>query len=141
MDESALLSLAASAEAKSEHPLGRAIVACAEDRNVPLAEADEFQMRTGRGISAVVSGRKLLCGNEAYLKENGVTVGGIMHSELERLQEKGKASVLVAEEGRCIGLLALSDELRPEAAGMMEKLNSMEIRTVLLTGDNKRAAG
>lgn len=140
MDENRLLSLTAGAESKSEHPLGRAIVDCAKERNVPLLEAEEFQMYTGRGITARILGKKLFCGNEAYLKENGIMIDGGIQSELRQLQEEGKAAVLAAEEGSCKGLFALSDELRPQAGDMITELHSMGIKTVLLTGDNKRTA-
>lgn len=140
LDEAGLLSLAASAEARSGHPLGKAIAACARERNVPVEEPERFQMRSGRGVWAETGGRALLCGSEAFLRENGVTLSGEARLALERLQMEGKASVLVAEAGRCIGLLALSDVLRPEAGEMVKKLSAMRTKTVLLTGDHKRAA-
>lgn len=140
ISEDELLSLAASAESKSEHPLGKAIAACARERSVPLAESDSFSMMTGKGICAEVSGRKLLCGNERYLKEHGAAIDGRVQAELEQLRDQGKASVLAAEGKRCIGIIALSDVLRPEAGAMVEKLAKMNTRAVLLTGDHKKTA-
>ena len=140
LDENGLLSLAASAEAKSEHPLGKAIVSCAKARNVKLSESETFQMTAGRGVSANVSGRQLLCGNERYLKENGVVLTEPFRAALARLRKQGKALVLAAEGARCIGVIALSDTLRPEAAKMIRRLNAMRTKTVLLTGDHQKTA-
>ena len=140
LSETELLSLAASAEARSEHPLGKAIVACAQEKNLPLSEAFGFQMTAGKGIFAEVDGRRLLCGNEKFLREHGVRIEDRVNAALERLRTQGKASVFVAEEQTCIGVLALSDVLRPEAKEMVSRLSSMHTRTVLLTGDHQTTA-
>ena len=140
ISETDLLSLAASAEAKSEHPLGKAIVAYAKAKEVPLAESTAFKMTTGKGIFAEVDTRSLLCGNEKFLTENGVSVDNKVQSALERLRTQGKASILVAEDQKCIGVIALSDVLRPEAKDMVSRLSDMHTRTVLLTGDHQKTA-
>ena len=138
--EEKLLQIVASAEARSEHPLGKAIVTHAKAQDVALAPSEDFRMTAGRGVSAKVAGRKLLCGSESYLAENGVMLEAPMCEALERLRAEGKALVLAAEGERCIGALALSDTLRPEAKAMVEHLHAMDVCTVLLTGDNKEAA-
>lgn len=135
-----LLTLTASAEAKSEHPLGKAIVAKAKGEDVLLAESENFKMAAGKGISAKVSGKSLLCGNEKYLLEQGIVMDGQVHSTLEKLRAEGKASVLVAERNICIGVIALSDVLRAEAKDMVSRLKAMHTSTVLLTGDHKKTA-
>lgn len=135
-----LLSLVASAEGKSEHPLGRAIVAYAKAQGVPVTESTSFKMTAGRGIFAGVQEHKLLCGNETFLLENGVSMDASVRSVLEQLRAQGKASVLVADGSNCIGVIALSDVLRPEAKDMVARLADMHTRTVLLTGDHKRTA-
>ena len=140
LDENALLSMVASAEAKSEHPLGKAIVACAKEHKVPVLESDTFKMTAGKGIYAEISGKKLLCGNEKFLEENGVVLTEEIGAVVEKLRTQGKASVLAAESGKCIGVLAMSDVLRPEAKGMVERLHRMNTNIVLLTGDNKKTA-
>ncbi len=140
ISETMLLSLTASAEAKSEHPLGKAIVACARAKDVPVMESSLFKMTAGRGILAEIQGRKLLCGSEAFLRENGVSTDVSARSVLEQLRAQGKASVLVADEKNCIGVIALSDVLRPEARSMVNRLAEMQTRTVLLTGDHQRTA-
>ena len=140
LTEKELLTVTASAEAKSEHPLGKAIVARAKDQNLPLTESEDFKMAAGKGISAKISGRSLLCGNEKYLMEQGVSIGEQVHSTLEKLRTEGKASILVAEKDTCLGVIALSDVLRPEAKDMVSRLTAMRTSTVLLTGDNRKTA-
>ncbi len=140
LTENELLALTASAEARSEHPLGKAIVTHARARGVPVCEASDFCMTAGRGVSAKVRGRQLLCGNEAFLAEQGVEVGDAARSALDRLRAEGKASVIVADETGCLGVIALSDVLRPEAADVVSRLSSMRAATVLLTGDNQKTA-
>ncbi len=140
LDENRLLYLAASAEAKSEHPLGRAAVAFAQARGLTLGEASGFKMTAGKGVSAEVDGLRLLCGSEKYLRENGVSVTADGAAALEALRLQGKACILVAADGACVGVLALSDALRPEAAPMVRRLAAMHTKTVLLTGDNQKAA-
>lgn len=140
ISETDLLSLAASAEAKSEHPLGKAIVAYAKTKDVPLVESTAFRMTTGKGIFAEVDNRSLLCGNEKFLTENEVSIDNQVQSALERLRTQGKASILVAEGQKCIGVIALSDVLRPEAKDMVSRLSDMHTRTVLLTGDHQKTA-
>lgn len=135
-----LLSLAASAEAKSEHPLGKAIVAYAKAKAVPLMESTAFRMTTGKGIFAQADNRRLLCGNEKFLVEHGVRIDNRVQSALEQLRTQGKASILIAESQKCIGVIALSDVLRPEAKDMVSRLSDMHTRTVLLTGDHKKTA-
>lgn len=140
ISETDLLSLAASAEAKSEHPPGKAIVAYAKAKEVPLAESTAFRMTTGKGIFAEVDNRNLLCGNEKFLTENGISIDNQVQSALEQLRTQGKASILVAEGQKCIGVIALSDVLRPEAKDMVSRLSDMHTRTVLLTGDHQKTA-
>ena len=140
LDEMSLLALTASAEAKSEHPLGKAIVSCANEKGLSLTESSAFKMITGKGIYAEVSGGKLLCGNEKFLKENGIDIDDTVQTVLMKLRTQGKASILVASETKCIGVIALSDVLRPEAKDMVSRLSSMHTRPVLLTGDNEKTA-
>lgn len=140
ISEEKLLELAASAELKSEHPLAKAIISFAEEREMILTEPEVFRMMAGRGVYAELSGKKALCGSERFLEEQGVAADRETRNFLERLRVQGKASLLVAEEGRCIGIIALCDVLRPEAEEMIRQLHDMRVRTVLLTGDNRKTA-
>ena len=140
ISEEKLLELAASAELKSEHPMAKAIISFAEEREMILTEPEVFHMMAGRGVYAELSGKKVLCGSERFLEEQGVAADRETRNFLEQLRVQGKASLLVAEEGRCIGIIALSDVLRPEAEEMIRQLHDMRVRTVLLTGDNRKTA-
>lgn len=140
MNENELLALVAAAEAKSEHPLGKAIVAYAKNKKLPLASSNSFKMTAGKGIYAEVEGKKLFCGSEAYLLEKGAVLNEQIKQLLAGLQAQGKAAILAAEGGHCIGLLAMSDVLRPEAEAMVARLHSMDTQIVLLTGDNHKTA-
>ena len=138
--ENELLAIVASAESKSEHPLGKAIVSCAKEKEIQLSDCLDFKMFTGRGIYAKINGKKILCGNERFFAEQNIIPENEISKQLDILRSQGKASVLVAAENKFIGVVALSDILRPEAAGMVESLKKMNTNTVLLTGDSKLTA-
>ncbi|MBQ7383787.1 MAG: cation-translocating P-type ATPase [Clostridia bacterium] len=138
--EDKLLSFAASAEAKSEHPLGRAIVTFARERETEILESESFKMNVGRGVCAEIDRESVICGSESYLAEMGVELRDDSKKTLLALREQGKASVLVARGGVCIGVLALSDVIRPEASEVVSRLGKMRTETVLLTGDNRLTA-
>lgn len=140
ISDAELLAIAASAEAKSEHPLGRSIVEYAKVQNAGITDSESFKMFAGKGICAVISGKEILCGNEKFLSDNSILIGDDLSSKLSSLRSQGKASVIVADSGKCIGIIALSDVLRPEAPQMVSKLNKMGVSSVLLTGDNKMTA-
>lgn len=135
-----LLALVAAAEVRSEHPLGKAIVAHAKEQGIVLANADLFQMEAGKGIRATVAGRNLFCGNEKYLKENKIEISAQVNNTLNTLRNQGKASILAAIDGICMGVVALSDVLRPTAKEMVSKLTGINTHIVLLTGDNRQTA-
>lgn len=139
-DNDDILRMAASAETKSEHPLGKAIVNDAVSKKMDIIPSSDFKMTTGKGIAAVVAERKMICGNENFLTENGIKIENAVSDTIKKLRIEGKACILVAEENICIGIIALSDVLRPEAKAVIEKLSEMGTKTVLLTGDNKRTA-
>lgn len=139
-NEDGLLSIAASAEARSEHPLGKAIAAHARESCVTVTEPSDFKMTAGKGVSAVVDGKTVLCGNEKYLLSLGAEPDSDAASAAERLRGEGKATILVAKDGICIGIIGLSDVLRPEAGDVTLRLRGMGTECVLLTGDNKLTA-
>ena len=138
--ENELLALVASAESKSEHPLGKAIVSYAKEKEIQLSDCLDFKMFTGRGIYAKINGKEILCGNERFFAERNIIPENDISKQLDILRSQGKASVLVARENKFIGVVALSDILRPEAAGMVESLKEMNTNTVLLTGDSRLTA-
>ena len=139
-DSNDILRMAASAEAKSEHPLGKAIVNDAINKKIDMIPSSDFKMTTGKGIMAAVADRKMLCGNEKFFVENGIAINKEISDTIVKLRTEGKASILIAEENTCIGIVALTDILRPEAEKVIKQLTEMGTKTVLLTGDNKRTA-
>lgn len=136
----ALISLVASAEAKSEHPLGKAITAYARENDISIYETEAFSMTSGKGVRADLGGETIFVGSEKYLNENGYEVTGEARSALEKYRSEGKAAVIAASEGRIFGVIALSDTIRPNADGMVRRLESLGAAAVLLTGDNRAAA-
>ena len=135
-----LLALAAGAEARSEHPLGRAIAAgYKETSGAAAAEPEEFRMLPGKGVSARVGGREVLAGNAALLSEHGIDAAGAA-AAAQRYAAEGCTAVYVAVDGALAGLIALSDTMRPEAAEMASALREGGAEPVLLTGDNESAA-
>lgn len=135
-----LLLFAASAESKSEHPLGKAIVEKAKSENISLIEAKKFRMSAGKGIVAEIGENIICCGNEKYIKENSTEISQNVAESLEKLRNQGKAIVLVASDGKTVGIIALSDILRPDSETVIESLSKLETDCVLLTGDSKTAA-
>ena len=140
LSENDLVSMVASAESKSEHPLGKAIVVYAQKKKISILESNDFKMISGKGIYAEVFDKQLSCGNEKFLNENGITINDNIQTKLEKLRKQGKASVLVAVGKKCIGIIGLSDVLRPETEKMVKRLHEMKTEVVLLTGDNEKTA-
>lgn len=138
MTDELLVTLTASVEAKSEHPLGRAILSHAKD--VELKEVSNFKMWAGYGVSGEIGGIEILCGNENFLSQHKVELDENNTKKLNELRSQGKALVLTAINGTCIGVIALSDTLRHESAQTVTSLNEIQTDTVLLTGDNKLSA-
>lgn len=135
-----LLQFAASVEALSEHPLGKAIVTHAKDASLTLANVDDFTMIPGKGIHATIEGEAAILGNIGYLQDNAVAIDAKIGMHLEALRVQGKAVILVALGGICGGMIALSDTLRADARNMVEKLHAMGTGVVLLTGDHAQTA-
>ncbi len=131
----AVLDAAASAELRSEHPLGRAIVAYARAQGRSIREPERFDYTPGRGICALVDGTTILVGNRALLIGRGIAVPRTLGS-----REKAASEILVARDGRLLGAIVVADSVRPEAKPAVEALARMGMRTILLTGDTKSVA-
>jgi heavy metal translocating P-type ATPase len=137
--EQELLTLAAAVEAGSEHPLARAVVEGAFHRGIALSEVQGFEAVPGRGVKARLAGAGLIVGSPAFLESEGVNVGA-QRERIHELESQGQTVIGVAREGVLVGLLALGDALRPDAAEAVSRLHALGIRTSLITGDNERAA-
>ncbi|HUF50334.1 MAG TPA: heavy metal translocating P-type ATPase [Longimicrobiales bacterium] len=137
--ESELLRLAASVERQSEHPLGAAIVAGARERDVVAGEATDFVSFGGRGVFGVVDGRRVLVGNEALLRERGVTRIA-EQKEAAAEAEAGSTPVYIAVDDELRGVLLIADRVKPTSAPAIAELKRQGLRVVMLTGDNARTA-
>ena len=136
-----LYTYGASAECFSEHPLGKAIVRCFREKApAEMLEAEEFQMLPGRGVSALVNGRKILAGNEKMLEEYQIEVSDQVHADVENYRKEGSTVIYVAADGLQIGYIVLSDTLRSESSQMISDLTALGVTPVLLTGDHENAA-
>lgn len=138
--ENELLAVAAAVEARSEHPLAKAVVRAAQARSIALTEVDDFEALTGRGVRARLAGQWVEIGSPAYLLEDGLPPDRL-RSALSRLEGEGKTVMLVRRDGAWLGLLALADEVRPEAKAIIDELHARGIQVAMLTGDNARVAG
>ncbi|MCK6625662.1 MAG: cation-translocating P-type ATPase [Anaerolineae bacterium] len=146
-NEGELLALAAAVEAKSEHPLAQAIVEAARRRNLEVAEAQSFQAATGKGARGLVNGLDIRVGNQRYFEAfEGMGLTEVT-TAVEQLQADGKTAIIVAQmadEGQTahfLGVIALADTVRPDAAPVVAELKSLGVqRVVMLTGDNERVA-
>ncbi|HZU06641.1 MAG TPA: cation-translocating P-type ATPase [Chloroflexota bacterium] len=138
-DPAGLLRWAASAEYPSEHPLARALVAAAQRADLPLRPPSAFEARPGRGVSAVVDGVPVLVGTAAFLTEAGIAVEPLAPLAAAE-QAQGRTVVWVAVGGRPAGVLALADQLKPDAREALAALRARGLRSVLLSGDHARAA-
>ena len=136
-----LYAFAAAAEQLSEHPLGKAVVSCyrqTEKKDCPKAE--DFRMIPGRGVEALVEGKRILAGNRELLEENRISIPSSMLAGAGRHLKKGSTVIFAALDGRAAGYLALADTIRPESKDMIKRLSAQEVRPVLLTGDHENAA-
>ncbi len=138
-DESRLLQLAASAEKGSEHPLGEAIVRGAAERELPLLALERFEAIPGRGIAATIGGQAVLLGNQQFMAEQGVDVGGLAATATD-LATHGKTPMFVALDGAPAGLIAVADVPKATSAAAIRKLRNMGLEVVMITGDNPRTA-
>ena len=137
--ENELLRLAAAAEVGSEHPLGEAIVAHAQQLGLELPKAERFEAVSGKGIQAMVDGRELLVGNQALMQGYGVHLDGLIERGAE-LAGAGSSPMYVAISGQAAGLLAVADILKPESSGAVEQLRALGLDVWMLTGDNHATA-
>ena len=139
--EADVLSIAAGAESRSAHPLAQAVVRAAQTQGVPASVMDEVESLTGRGLRAVSNGKTIWIGNQKLMDEAGVTLSPDVIQKAESLQQSGKTLMWIAEDKIAIGLIALADTLRKEAASTMQALKKMGVEhTIMLTGDNSRSA-
>jgi heavy metal translocating P-type ATPase len=134
-----LISLAAAAEASSEHPLGQALVVEAFERGIDLPEVSNFEAVPGKGVVAIIEGHQVVVGSPRFLREKQIKLGPISQ-RVSELEDRGRTVIVVAQNNRLAGLVALGDKLRDGAKAFVESLHRSGVETVLLTGDNRRTA-
>lgn len=139
LKESEVLHLAASVEQGSEHPLGAAIVEAAGNGQGRLFTPEDFEALTGRGVRARISGREVLLGNRLLMQDNGVSLQE-QESRITDLENEGKTVMLMAVDKQLTGMVAVADTLKEYAAEAVSRLQAMGIKTVMITGDNRRTA-
>ncbi len=134
-----MVQLAASAESRSEHPLGLAIVQAARARGLSLTTPTEFLAVAGAGVEATVEGRRIVVGTLRMLQERGVALGDLP-THVQRLQAEGKTAMLVAMDGQALGVIAVADTIKPSSPAAIAELRQQGIAVAMLTGDNQRTA-
>jgi P-type Cu+ transporter len=139
-EENALLSLAATVESQSEHPLARAVVTEANQRGIGLAEATQFQSITGAGIKGIVNGKDVQAGNQDFLQSNRVVIPKELTEKADELSKQARSIVWVANDGRVVGIIGIADPVKEATPSAIEQLHLMGIRIVMATGDNPRTA-
>ena len=138
-DNDSLLKLAASLESKSEHPLAAAITRKAGESNIIADEAQGFSALPGHGVSAEINGKSAIGGNASLLKSKGI-LDSAMEAAGERLAGEGKTPLYFAIDGKLAGIIAVADVVKDDSKQAISELQSMGVRTVMLTGDNRRTA-
>jgi P-type Cu+ transporter len=138
--EDEVLRLAASAERLSEHPLARAIVEAARARNITPDHATEFENVAGKGIRAMLDGAPLLIGSPRLLREEEVPFGDIDNKTVQDWESQGRTVVAVARYRRLAGLIAIADTPKADAKAAIEQLQARGLRTIMISGDNVKAA-
>lgn len=136
-----LLQLAASAEAQSEHPLGKAIVHSYNNKkNAALLPATNFKMLPGQGLKVTLQGERLLFGNTKLLDEENIKLNEQQALAVASYLKQGTTIVYIANNKKVLGFIALADTIRPQSAAMLSKLQHLNVHTAMLTGDNRTAA-
>ncbi|MGB8021948.1 MAG: heavy metal translocating P-type ATPase, partial [Candidatus Nanopelagicales bacterium] len=139
IDEAELLAFAAALERESEHPLARAVVRHAQRQGVAVRHATGFRTVTGAGALAVIGGRRILVGSPRLMADEGIDVAHL-EAQRRRLAEAGHTAVLVAVDGRAVGVIAMADAPRDTAAAAVAALHAAAVQVVMLTGDNRATA-
>ncbi len=139
-NEDELLTVAAALEASSEHPLAEAIRDYTDEKGFAPAKIDDFSAVPGRGVNAIMDGKKIAAGNIAFMKEIGVVQNDECPAILDELAKKGSTPMLFAVDGKLAGIIAVADRIKPTSADAISKLHSMNVKTMMLTGDNRLTA-
>ena len=139
-DDKELLKFAASVERNSQHPLGEALVRKAQAENLELVESQNFDTVGGKGVVATVEGKRVLIGNKAMLKGNGFIISDEYDKKISEFGVAGKTAVLIGIDNEMSGIIAIADTLKENASEAIEGLRKMNLKVVMITGDNEKTA-
>jgi len=139
LSENEAISFAASAEQYSEHPLARALLDLANERDIPLKEAKEFNAVAGHGIVASVNNQAIVIGNSRLLEKKGIDYEKL-GAAADKLVQSGKTVMIMAVDGKANAIFGLADTLKPESRWAVQRLQAMKINCIMVTGDNNRTA-
>lgn len=138
-DETQVLTLAASAERGSEHPLGEAIVRAAKDRQLKLFNPEQFEAESGRGIRASIDGQQVVVGSPRYIRESGVNTE-VLDTAITSLQTKARTAVLIVIDGILAGVIGIADTVKEGSKEAIAGLKVLGLEVVMITGDNQLTA-
>jgi Cu+-exporting ATPase len=139
MTERRVLELASSVERLSQHPLGAAIVSAAETENVTSLPVEDFAAPSGKGVSAVVDGQRVIIGNARIMEEAGVSIAELAQAA-EGLRDDGATAIFISQGGQLAGVIAIADPIKETTAQALQDLRADGLRIVMLTGDNATTA-
>ena len=134
-----LIQLAASLEKGSEHPIARAVVREADERELALVRVREFRAISGRGVTGYVGKNKLLAGSRRFMEESGVVLKDL-EKDISSIEESGRTVLILARGRRAMGVIGVADTLRKEAVGVISELRTMGMKTAMISGDNLSTA-
>ncbi len=138
-NQQGLLQAAASLEAGSEHPLAEAILAAAKERHLELEPVKNFSAIAGHGVQGQVSGRQLLLGNQKLMTDRQIDIG-TFRDQAQHLAAQAQTPMFVAQDGRCLGIIAVADPIKAESKAAIKRLQQAGLKVIMLTGDNRATA-
>src|SRR6056297_1304538 len=135
-----VLKTAAAVENGSEHPLGEAIVNKAKDKDLTIQKIKEFNAVTGKGVQAKIEAEQVLVGSKKLMQENDIKITNEIKNKMHSLEDEGKTAMLIALGNEIIGIIAVADTLKEDSINAINELKELDIKTAMITGDNKRTA-
>ena len=140
IDENELLKIAGSLEQNSEHPLAEAIMNKLKDKNIDVYKIDGFNSTSGRGIEGKINTIRYIGGNLSFMEENNIKGINIAKNDSQSMQEQGKTCIYFADTSKIIGILGIADTIKSTSKIAIEELQKRNIDTIMITGDNRKAA-